>query len=110
MMTPDEACENGYLYLELPDGSVRRMTDEERASAQFPPGTRCFKAQIIASPNPRCPFHFEYKGYKAPPEGWRWTYENMEQIEKEGRFWFTAPPPDGRVVLKRYLDERKPTP
>lgn len=45
-----------------------------------------------------------YKGYAAPPNGWRVSQKQMEQLDDEGRLYF----PNNRaspIRLKRFQDE-----
>ena len=95
-----------YQYLELPDGTVRKMTKEERAGVPLPTGARRFNADNMASPNPRKNLMYEYKGYPPPEKGWRYARSRMEQLDAEGRLLFPADP-RGRIMLKRYLDEQE---
>jgi len=46
---------------------------------------------------------YEWKGHRPPPGGhWRYSRANMEQLEAEGRIYYTK---TGRPRYKRYLDE-----
>ena len=95
-----------YEYLELPDGSVRRLTKAEREGAELPSGARCFSVSDMSSPKPRKNLMYEYKGYPPPEKGWRYSKERMEQLDAEGRLLFPTNP-QGRIRLKRYLDEQE---
>jgi DNA modification methylase len=52
---------------------------------------------------------YEYKGYKPPKNGWRWTLEKMKEMDKKGYLHF---PKDKSQRLRqiRYLDEQKGVP
>ncbi|MDW8298356.1 MAG: DNA methyltransferase [Anaerolineae bacterium] len=95
-----------YQYLELPDGTIRKMTKDERRGAELPPGARRFNTADMASPKTRKNLIYEYKGYPPPEKGWRYSREKMEQLDSEGRLLFPANP-KGRIMLKRYLDEQE---
>ena len=95
-----------YLYLEMPDGTTRRMTTAERETQQIPPGARRFNADNMTSPNPRPNLMYEYKGYSFPAKGWRYSRETMAELDCRGRLLFPANPA-GRIMLKRYLDEQE---
>jgi DNA modification methylase len=68
--------EQGRLYIPIPTGN---------------PGFR---------PN----LYYEYKGYLPHSNGYKWTREKMEELDKQGRLIF---PKDksGRIQYKQYLDE-----
>lgn len=70
---------------------------------------RRYRRGDLASPNPRPNLTYEYKGYKPPAFGWRVSREKMEQMDRDGRLIFPRTP-DGRIVMKRYLDEMAGTP
>ncbi|GHV03011.1 hypothetical protein FACS189485_05020 [Spirochaetia bacterium] len=95
-----------YQYLEFPDGTVRKMTKEEKDSQIIPSDSRRFNADNMASPNPRPNLMYEYKGYGYPVKGWRYSLETMQQLDAEHKLLF---PEDkkGRIMRKRYLDEQK---
>ncbi len=68
--------DHGRLYIPIPTGN---------------PGVR---------PN----LYYEYKGYLPHSNGYKWTPEKMEELDKQGRLIF---PKDksGRIQYKQYLDE-----
>jgi len=101
----DKTLRDWYQYLELSDGTVRRMTRDEISSQAVPEGARRFNAADMASPNPRPNLMYEYKGYPFPVKGWRYSRETMEKLDSEGRLLLPAEP-TGRIMLKRYLDEQ----
>jgi DNA modification methylase len=94
-----------YLYLEAKDGSVRRMTKEERETQFVPPGMRRFNTDNLRSPNPRPNLMYDYKGYKPHANGWACSRERMAEYEKKGLLLFPKER-DGRIMFKRYLDEQ----
>lgn len=68
--------ENGRLYIPVPTGNPARR------------------------PN----LYYAYKGYWPHSNGYKWTLERMEQLDREGRLVFPKEP-DGRIQYKQYLDE-----
>lgn len=102
---PEKTLRDWYLYLELPDSTVRRMTKEERETQIIPEGARRFNADNIRSPNPRPNLVYDYKGYKPHPNGWSISLEKMKKLDKDGRLLFPKKK-TGRIMFKRYLDER----
>ena len=64
---------------------------------------RKFMKSPIVSPNYRENLIYDYKGYKAPPNGWSIDISLMKQWDKENKLYF---PKDGeRIYRKIYLDE-----
>lgn len=60
----------------------------------------------ISSPNYRENLLFEWKGYSPPDNGWRYEWETMERLDREGRLVY---PEDKskRVQIKSYLHMRE---
>ncbi len=67
-------------------------------------GGRRYRLSDLRSPSPRPNLTYDYKGYKPHPNGWAVSRQKMEQLDSEGRLHFPKSP-DGRIQLKRYLDE-----
>ena len=65
---------------------------------------RRYTTRDLRSPSPRPNLTYDYKGYKPHPNGWSISLERMQQLDAEGRLHFPQSP-DGRIRLKRYLDE-----
>jgi len=70
---------------------------------------RRYRSDNLTSPHPRPNLTYEYKGYKPHKNGWKVSKEKMEQLDREGRLIFPKTL-DGRIQLKRYLDEMPGTP
>ncbi|HEV2485233.1 MAG TPA: DNA methyltransferase [Terracidiphilus sp.] len=66
---------------------------------------RKFTTSDLRNPGVRPNLHYEYKGFKPHPNGWAVSKERMEQYDREDRLVFPKSP-DGRIRLKRYLDEQ----
>ena len=113
---PESTLRDWYIGLELPDGTTRRMTKEERATQEIPPGARRFNTADMSAPagggmaaiNKKTGkpngWHI-YKGYQPPKNGWRYSPETMADLDARGLLLFPDNP-DGRIMLKRYLDEQ----
>lgn len=65
---------------------------------------RRYRSDNLTSPNPRPNLVYDYKGYKSHSYGWKVTKEKMEKLDRDGRLIFPKSK-DGRIQLKRYLDE-----
>jgi site-specific DNA-methyltransferase (adenine-specific) len=65
---------------------------------------RRYRLDNLRNPGVRPNLHYEYKGYKPHPNGWAMSKARMEQLDREGRLYFPKLP-DGRIQLKRFLDE-----
>jgi adenine-specific DNA-methyltransferase len=75
----------------------------ENYKLQEPDG-RVYRLDNIASPNPRPNLMYEWKGFKPPAKGWRFSRETMERLDADNRVWY----PDDkskRPKVKRYLAE-----
>lgn len=65
---------------------------------------RKYRLSDLRNPGYRPNLIYDYKGYKPHPNGWAVSKEKMEQYDREGRLYFPKKI-DGRIQLKRYLDE-----
>lgn len=86
--------------------------DEDYVAKNFrfkEPDGRRYSSSDLRSPNPRPNLTYEYKGFRPHRNGWAVSRERMEQLDKEGRLLFPSEP-DGRIRIKRYLDELAGTP
>jgi DNA modification methylase len=101
---PEQTLRDWYLYLEMPDGTERRMTKDEVATQEIPPGARRFNTDNLRSPNPRPNLTYDYKGYKPHKNGWAVSLEKMEELDSKGLLLFPKSL-DGRIMRKKYLDE-----
>jgi site-specific DNA-methyltransferase (adenine-specific) len=66
---------------------------------------RLYLTENLRNPSVRPNLRYEYKGYKPHSNGWAVSREKMEQYDREKRLAFPENP-DGRIRLKRYLDEQ----
>jgi len=74
------------------------------------PDGRRWRRGDLRSPSPRPNLIYDYKAsngrnYKPHPNGWAISLEKMKELDKNGRLHFPAKE-DGRIQLKRYLDEQ----
>jgi len=95
-----------YLYLQFPDGSVRKMNKGEIESQTFPSGARRFNTDNLRSPSPRPNLTYDYKGYKPHKNGWAVSLERMKELDEKGLLIFPKAK-EGRIMRKRFLDEQK---
>jgi len=65
---------------------------------------RPYTTRDLRSPHPRPNLTYDYKGYKPHPNGWSVSLERMKELDAAGLLYF-PPSKDGRIRLKRYLDE-----
>lgn len=65
---------------------------------------RKYTTSDLRNPGVRPNLTYDYKGYKPHPNGWAISREKMEEYDRLGKLWF-PPKKDGRIRLKRYLDE-----
>ena len=65
---------------------------------------RAYTTRDLRSPHPRPNLTYDYKGYKPHPNGWSVSLERMMELDAAGLLYF-PPSKDGRIRIKRYLDE-----
>lgn len=65
---------------------------------------RRYRLDNMRNPGYRPNLIYDYKGYKPHPNGWAISKEKMKKLDEEGRLYFPKNP-DGRIQLKRFLDE-----
>lgn len=65
---------------------------------------RQYTTSDMRNPGKRPNLVYDYKGYKPHPNGWAVTKEKMAELDAQNRLYF-PPNKDGRIRLKRYLDE-----
>ncbi len=65
---------------------------------------RRFMLNVTSSPTYRQNLIYDFKGYKTPPNGWRYSKEKMEELDKRGLLYY--PDDKSRQVYKKiYFDE-----
>ncbi|MEA2173555.1 MAG: hypothetical protein QOD00_1147 [Blastocatellia bacterium] len=65
---------------------------------------RRYTTRDLRSPSPRPNLTYDYKGYQPHPNGWSVSIEKMKELDAAGLLHFPDTK-DGRIRLKRYLDE-----
>ena len=68
------------------------------------PDGRRFRLGPIDSPNPRPNMMYEWRGFKPPKNGWRYSQERMAELDTANRIWYPDSQ-DKRPATKLYLDE-----
>lgn len=97
-----------YDQLELPDGSRRPMTvEEKRDYRKIPPGSRRFQLDNLISPEFRpdttVPFVFDGKTYHPGPNNhWKTTLNGLKRLEQQRRIAATQ---GGTLRYVRYFDD-----
>ena len=80
----------GYTWLELPDGTRRKMTKAEKLSSKnYPANAKPFFTSSLSSSGytDTCMFDFELNGkvYKCGKKSWRTTYDGMQRLIQKNR-------------------------
>jgi len=65
---------------------------------------RQYRLDNLRNPGVRPNLTYDYKGFKPHPNGWAISLERMKELDAGGRLEFPKKP-DGRIQLRRYLDE-----
>lgn len=87
-------------YRDLPDGAPSKA----HSLYKFVDDRGVYRIGDITSPNYRENLIYEYKGFPAPPNGWRYELSKMEQLDADGYLEYPATT-EGRIQVKRYLHE-----
>lgn len=98
----DSATE--YFYVELPDGSMRSMSrDEKDGTVSLPRDSRPFSLSDLTKPGPGRKFDFSTNGtvYTSKARWWGNPPESLERLGRTGRLY----PRQGDVRFKRFLDD-----
>ena len=97
---------SGYTWLELPDGSRRKMTTEEKKDiTKIPSGSRPFSLADLASTGytDSCMYDFEFGGkhFKCGKKSWRTNYAGMQELIRKKRVFTTG----ARPSFVQYYDD-----
>ncbi len=80
---------NSYVWVELSDGSRRKLTNEELESKNIPEGAKIFSLQNLTSQsggeNSRFPVEFEGKTFTLQKNYWKTTLEGFKNLIKARR-------------------------
>ncbi len=99
-----------YFYSKTPDyifNQVYMKPDPEYVEQMFTKqdsNGRRFMLNVTSSPTHRPNLIYDFKGYKTPPNGWRYSREKMDELDRKGLLYY--PEDKLRQVYKKiYLDE-----
>lgn len=107
MPRPAYTLQEQYTLVELPDGTVRRITDDENlGGAPLPAGARRFMPGDLSSQGESEggsePFEFEGVKYELPPNThWKTKLEGRQRLVAKRRVY----PIGKRLRYKRYADD-----
>ncbi len=97
---------SNYTSIELPDGTRRKMTSEERRDiSKLPQGARAFFTDNLASSGytPSCMFDIEFEGktYPCGKYSWKTNKKGIERLKQLNRIMV----PGGRPYYVRFFDD-----
>jgi len=107
MPRPQHTLQEQYTLVELPDGTVRRISDKENdGSTALPTGARRFMPGDLSSQGESDegsePFEFEGVNYSLPPNThWKTGLEGRKRLAAKRRLY----PVGKRLRYKRYADD-----
>ena len=96
-----------YTLVELEDGTVQRITEEEKAGlVSLPQGARRFMPGDLSAQGETAegskPFEFDGREYSLPPNThWKTSREGLQRLASKGRLY----PIGKRLRYKRYADD-----
>lgn len=96
----EEGTADTYTWLDLPDGTRRGMTKEEKTNRNLiPAGAKIYKADNITSQgNPLIPFEYNGKVYT---QAWKTNPEGLKKLAEHRRLHVAA----NSLQYVRYLDD-----
>ena len=105
-LTPGAQGATRYQTIELPNGSTRRLTEDERDNVErIPDGARFFRDQGMTSRTGSATtiFSFEYLGRRYVPKsgGWRTSINGMTKLALAGRLLQTG----DTLSYKKFFDD-----
>lgn len=98
-----DPIKSGYDWIELDDGSVRKLTNEEKMNSKLISKYKLFTSSSLTKPGPGSKFEFKYKNkfYNSGKRWWGTTPEGLEMVAKRGRLLA-----EGMTLrYKRYFDD-----
>ncbi len=101
--TKADAVSAGYTKLEMPDGTRRSMTAEEKAAGKFPEGARPYMTVLMTKPGPGSKFKVEYNGrtYESGNRWWGTTPAGIQSVIDAKRVEAT----DNHIRFITYFDD-----
>jgi adenine-specific DNA-methyltransferase len=104
MFEKKNAIEAGFNHLELPDGSRRPLSREERSGSEaLPDGARLFMLDNLTKPGPGAKYEFIFEGgtYTSGKRWWGTPKESLERLVPLRRL-----APSGKTLrYVRYFDD-----
>lgn len=92
-------------HFELPYNSYSEEFRKKYYNKQDESG-RWYKIENLGAPSYSPTLIFDYKGFKTPSNGWRWTRERMRKAEAEGRLHFCYNGEEkGSIKQKVFFDD-----
>lgn len=87
-----EASQSAYSMIQLPDGTRRQLTKQERESGVLPEGARRYRYMDLSKPGPgsRYDISFEGKTYTPGKRWWGTTPEGIEALKRHKRLAATG--------------------
>lgn len=102
--TLDAASSSQYSWVELSNGTRRKLTaDEQRNESLIPEGAKRYRFDNLTKPGPGSKYTFEYQGKKFEP-GRRWwgtTPQGMSSLAEKGRLQAT----ENSLYFVRFWDD-----
>lgn len=94
---------SSYSHIEMPDGTVRRLSTNERAGHPLPEGAKVFAPSNTTSEgNPSIPLELGGKVFTTPPNrGWKTTLEGMRRLFLAERIYISG----NTLNYKRYVED-----
>lgn len=101
-----ESIDSGFAYIELKDGTYRRLTPEElNGKTPIPEGRRFQTSPVMSSGESKeglIPLEFEGKTYyPAAGNHWKISVDELKEVGRKGRLL----PLGKTMTFKKYLDE-----
>jgi adenine-specific DNA-methyltransferase len=80
--TKTDAVSSGYTKIDLPDGTRRSMTLEEKVTGELPNGARPYMTVLMTKPGPGSKYEVKYNGriYDSGNRWWGTTPEGIQSI------------------------------
>ncbi len=95
---------SSYSHVELEDGTIRKITSQERSGIKaLPEGSRVFAPSNTTSQgNPSIPFELNGTVFMTPPNrGWKTSIKGMQILWNVGRLMISG----NTLNYKRYVDD-----
>jgi len=100
----DDPIDSGFTLIELPDGTVRALSREEKdGRAPMPEGSKFLMSVLMTKPGPGSKYQVEFKGrvYDSGRRWWGTTQEGMQQVIRANRVIAT----ENSIRFIKYFDD-----